>query len=159
MSITNTIAMLLAFTVVVYATAKKRAVPDSISEIAYIIPHWAFSSWIAIIGILLMPSMMDALPDRLQWVGFLSVAGLMCVAASAYYKTESAVLHYSGGCLCATCATVVTAIVCPALLAAWVLYAVAMAWQKWCCWLFWAEITVFALLIAAMSVCTNMAVV
>lgn len=149
MSVTNIIALLLALAVVIYAAAKKRAVPDSISEIAYIIPHWAFSSWIAIIGISLMPSMMDALPDRWQWIGFLSVAGLFCVAASAYYKTESAVLHYTGGCVCALCATAVTAMTCPALLSAWVLYAVAMAWQKPSCWLFWAEVTVFILLICA----------
>ena len=105
--------------VAVYAAFKKGSVPESVSEIAYIIPHWAFSMWIVCVGILVMPAMMEHLTENWQWVGFLSVVGLCCVAASAYYKTESKVLHYVGGCLCALCATIVTAIINPWLLLAW----------------------------------------
>ena len=87
------LSLLVAMAVVIYAARKKGDVPDSVSEIAYIIPHWAFSSWIAIVGILLMPDLMEHLPDGLQFIGFLSVVGLLCVAASSYYRTEAAHLH------------------------------------------------------------------
>ena len=144
------IALLAAAMVVTIATIKKKGVPDSVSEIAYIIPHWAFSSWIAVVGVLLMPDMMEHLPDGLQFIGFLSVVGLLCVAASSYYRTEAAPLHYVGGILCALCATVVTAIINPLLLLGWLLYLIEMLIAKWRNWCFWGEVVVFVLLVAAL---------
>lgn len=141
-------AYILALAVVVCATIKKGSLPESISEIAYIIPHWAFSIWIAFVGILVMPGMMEHLDENWQWVGFLSVMGLLCVAASAYYKTESKILHYVGGCLCAICATIVTTIIEPCLLLAWIIYP-AFARSK--SWLFWGEVMVFTLLVIAIN--------
>ena len=144
------IALLVAAMVVTIATIKKKGVPDSVSEIAYIIPHWAFSSWIAVVGVLLMPDMMEHLPDGLQFIGFLSVVGLLCVAASSYYRTVAAPLHYVGGILCALCATVVTAIINPLLLLGWLLYLIEMLIAKWRNWCFWGEVLVFVLLVAAL---------
>lgn len=141
-------AFILAIAVVVYASIKKGSVPESISEIAYIIPHWAFSMWIAFVGILVMPSMMEHLDENWQWVGFMSVVGLFCVAASAYYKTESKILHYVGGCLCAICATIVTVIINPVYLLGWMIYP---AFAKNKSWLFWGEILVFTLLVIAID--------
>ena len=146
------IAFIWALAVVVWATVKNGAVPDSVSEIAYIIPHWAFSMWIVVLGMLLMPDLMEHLPDTLQFIGFLSVAGLLCVAASSYYRTEAAPLHYIGGILCACCATAVTAIINLELLLTWLVYAVFMiihTGQKWC---FWGEAVVFSLLIIALNI-------
>ena len=140
-------ALMVAGVVVILATRKKGSVPDSISEIAYIIPHWAFSVWIAIIGMLLMPDMMDVLPERLQFVGFLSVVGLLCVAASSYYRTENAPLHYIGGVTCAVCATVVSAVVEPAALILWAAYLPLMAVCRWKNWCFWGEVFVFIILV------------
>lgn len=143
-------ALLLAVGVVGLAARKKQGIPDSISEIAYIIPHTAFTVWIVLVGMLLMPLMMDALPDELTFLGFLCAAGLFCVAASPFYKTEESALHYMGGSLCAICATVVVAVNMPLLLLLWTLYAAAMVWQKGKCWCFWAEVTVYLLLLAAL---------
>lgn len=144
------LALLLAGVIVTYAAIKKKGCPDSVSEIAYIIPHWAFSSWIAIVGVLLMPELMEHLPDGLQFIGFLSVVGLFCVAASSYYRTEGAPLHYVGGIMCALCATIVTAIVAPALLLVWLFYLIEMLTTKWKNWCFWGECLVFTLLVAAL---------
>lgn len=141
-------AFILAIAVVVYASIKKGSVPESISEIAYIIPHWAFSMWIAFVGILVMPGMMEHLDENWQWVGFMSVVGLFCVAASAYYKTESKILHYIGGCLCALCATVATAIIEPYLLLGWIVYPTVVFTKSW---LFWGEVVVITLLLIAIN--------
>ena len=100
--------------------------------------------------VLLMPDMMEHLPDGLQFIGFLSVVGLLCVAASSYYRTEAAPLHYVGGILCALCATVVTAIINPLLLLGWLLYLIEMLIAKWRNWCFWGEVLVFVLLVAAL---------
>ena len=144
-------ALVVALAVVFYATKKNNGIADSISEIGYIIPHWAFSIWIAVIGMLVMPDIMEVLPDGIQFIGFLSVAGLFCVAASSYYRTEAAPLHYIGGVMCAICATIVTAFVEPLLLCVWPAYLMGMhivQWQRWC---FWAEVVVFLVLVIALQ--------
>ena len=146
------ISLLVALAMMPYAIVKKDGIPDSVSEIAYIIPHWAFSVWIAIVGMLLMPDMMDNLPDGLQFIGFLSVVGLFCVAASSYYRTEAAPLHYIGGIMCACCATAVTAIVCPEVLFGWLVYGLLMAETKWESWCFCGELMVLALLVLALNI-------
>ena len=94
--ITTWLAITLAIIGVGHATCKKGAVLDSVSEIAYIIPHWAFSSWTALVGILLMPDIMEHLPENWQWIGFFCIVGLCCVAASSYYKTEAKALRRTG---------------------------------------------------------------
>lgn len=142
------VAFIVGVAVAVYATIKNNGLPESVSEIAYIIPHWAFTVWIAAIGFLVMPGMMDSINENWQWIGFLSVAGLMCVAASAYYKTESKILHYIGGCLCALCATVATAIIEPYLLLGWIVYPAVVFTKSW---LFWGEVVVFTLLLIAIN--------
>lgn len=151
MTMALVLSCVLAFSVVAIAAIKKKDVPESISEIAYIIPHWAFSSWIAIVGILLMPDMMDSLNEDRQWIGFLSIVGLMLVASSAYYKTEAKALHYVGGCLCAACASAVVAIIQPCLLFIWIAYAIVMI-KPPRSWLFWGEVVIYALLVVALSI-------
>ena len=146
------LALLVTLGVVVRAVIKSKEIPDSLSAIAYVIPHWEFSMWVAVIGILVMPDMMHALSDNTQFIGFLSVVGLFCVAASSYYRTEYAPLHYIGGIMCALCATAVTALIQPFLLLLWSVYLIGMllmAWRRWC---FWAEIVVFTLLVVALNI-------
>ena len=144
---TTVLALLVAGVVVILATRKKGFVPDSVSEIGYIIPHWAFSLWIAIVGMLLLPDMMEVLPDRLRFIGFLSVVGLFCVAASSYYRTEWAPLHYIGGVMCAVCSTIVTAVTEPMLLIMWAVYLPVMVACRWRNWCFWGELSVFLILV------------
>ena len=107
--------------VMVLAVRRKGAMLDSVSEVAYILPKWAFTVWMAIVGVLLMPGLMESLSENRQWLGSLAVVGALCVAASPYYKTESRVLHYGGGAFCAILSTVIVAMLQPWLLLAWVL--------------------------------------
>lgn len=151
--ITTGIAVLLAVLVCLVATSWKNDMLDSVSEIAYIIPHWAFSSWIALTGILLMPDMMEHLPDGWQWIGFFCIVGLMCVAASSYYRTEEKWLHYIGGWMCGICAMIVVAFNCWPLLLLWLVYIGCMWVCGWYCFTFWAEFTVFGILCLCLSYC------
>ena len=147
----SVLALLVALAVVVFVTIKSDEIPDSISAIAYIIPHWTFSVWIAVIGMMIMPDVIVTLPDNLQFIGFFSVVGLFFVAASSYYRTEAAPLHYIGGIMCAVCATIVSALISPLFLFVWPVYLMSMhmiAWQQWC---FWAEIVVFLVLVIAIN--------
>ena len=115
------LSFMLFTLVMAFAARRKGAMLDSVSEVAYILPKWAFTAWMAIVGMLLMPGLMESLPENRQWLGFLAVVGALCVAASPYYKTESRVLHYGGGAFCAILSTVIVAMLQPLLLLAWVL--------------------------------------
>lgn len=115
------LSFMLFALVMVLAVTRKGAMLDSVSETAYILPKWAFTAWMALVGMMLMPGLMESLPESCRWLGFLAVVGALCVAASPYYKTESRVLHYGGGAFCAILSTVIVAMLQPWLLLAWVL--------------------------------------
>lgn len=151
--ITTWLAMTLAIVGIGHAICKKGGMIDSVSEVAYIIPHWAFSSWIALTGILLMPDMMEHLPENWQWMGFMCIVGLCCVAASSYYKTEAKVLHFVGGWMCALFAMMIVSFNCWPLLLCWLAYLPAMWAFGWWCYTSWAEILVFVLLVTVLIFC------
>ena len=141
--------IIIAMTGVGYAIYRTKEIPESVSSIAYIMPHWAFSVWIALTGLSTLPFILEALSDGWQWVGFLSIVGLFIVASSSYYKTEEKTLHWVGGILCAECALIVVAIARPWLLLLWIPFFIAL--MKWPNdkWFFWCEVMVFALLITS----------
>ena len=141
------VSVILAVVVVTITAIKNKGIPDSVSEIAYIIPHLAFSMWIAMVGGFLMPSMMEHLSENMQFIGFLTVVGMLCVAASSYYRTEAAPLHYIGGIMCAICATIVTATIDTRILLIWIVYVFQMFLFKFKNWCFWGEVFVYGLLI------------
>ena len=151
--ITTWLAIMLAIVGIGHATCRKGAVLDSVSEMAYIIPKWAFSSWVALMGILLMPDIMEHLQENRQWIGFLCIAGLYCVAASPCYKTDEKLLHFVGGWLCGLCATAIVGMWCWQLFVCWAGYLIAMLFFGWKCYTFWAELLVFALLVAVLIFC------
>lgn len=141
--------IIIALAGVGYAIHRTREVPESVSAIAYIMPHWAFSVWIALTGLSILPFILESLPSRWQWVGFLCVVGLLIVASSSYYKTEEKTLHWAGGILCAVCALIVVAIARPWLLLLWIpFFLVLTKWPNGQ-WFFWCEVMVYALLIAS----------
>lgn len=141
--------IIIALAGVGYAIYRTKEIPESVSTIAYIMPHWAFSVWIALTGLSTLPFVLESLPNGWQWVGFLSVVGLLIVASSSYYKTEEKTLHWVGGILCAVCALIVVAIARPWLLLLWIPFFIAL--MKWPNgqWFFWCEVMVYALLIAS----------
>ena len=141
--------IIIALIGVGYAIYRTREIPESVSSIAYIMPHWAFSVWIALTGLSALPFILESLPNGWQWVGFLSIVGLLIVASSSYYKTEEKTLHWVGGILCAVCALIVVAIARPWLLLLWIpFFLVLMKWPN-DKWFFWCEVMVFALLITS----------
>lgn len=143
---TSFISFVIAAVVLIYATYRNGDILESISESAYLIPSWAFSIWIAIIGILMMPGVIDALPEKYRWIGFLSILGLFGVAASPYYRTESKLLHYGGGIICFISSTIITFILQPFLLLFWVI-AIPIFYTKNKSWLFFCEIICFVMLL------------
>ena len=105
----------------------KNSLPDSLSSFAYVVPKWLFSIWVMLVGISLMPPLMSTI--HFQWIGFIMVLGLTCVAASPYYREEYKILHYSGAVLCFLAALVSVALTDPNWLLIWVVYPLLVLWK------------------------------
>ena len=134
------IAAILTIGMVYAASVKSGGVPDSMSGIAYIMPKWLFSAWVMLVGISLMPPLMDALSPSWRWLGFLMVVGLACVASSPYYKTEGIRLHYIGAVICFVFAQAVVGMVRPLCLLLWVVYPLTLIGKMRAWWVMTAEV-------------------
>lgn len=126
-----------------YYTCIQDGVPESISEISYIVPKWVFSVWAMLVGICLMPPLMDALSPSWQWLGFLMVVGMACVASSPYYKTESVKLHYIGAAVCFVFALLIIGMVKPWALLLWLVYPITLFGKMKKYWVMTAELICF----------------
>jgi len=151
--ITTYLSLMLATAGIILAMTRKEGALESVSEIAYVIPKWAFTLWIVAVGGLLMPDLMEHLSENWQWTGFLCVVGLFCVAASPYYKTESKVLHFFGGWMCGCFATAITAATCWPVLFVWLCYPLCLLIAGRRFYTFWAEYIVYYALAGVLLVC------
>lgn len=93
------ISLIITLFGIIFAIYKNKGIPNSISAIAYIIPHWLFSTWICLSGIALAPELFNYLPENLEFLGFLFVLGIMIVSSTSYYRQEGTTLHYIGAIL------------------------------------------------------------
>lgn len=114
--------MIMVMVVLGYATWKMGEIPESLSEVSYIVPHWLFSVGMMLVGILYMPPLMDILSPNKTWLGFLMVVGIAIVASSPYYKTESIRMHYIGAAVCFAFSQIVVAVASPLMLMMWLIY-------------------------------------
>ncbi len=130
--------LMLAYVAV--AMKKKGGTLVSVSEAAYILPNRSFTAVLSTYMILILPPMLSALPDAVRFVGFLTVVGLMLVAASPYFKTEDREIHYAGGVLfCLLSQTVAVVHISPLLLC-WPIFGVFLLFVgKRNGIVFWAE--------------------
>ena len=136
----NILSLIIFATGLIWAVLKKKEMLDSVSECAYIMPHWAFSVWMALTAIILLPFLIERLSEDWQFLGFLAVVGALIVAASGYYKTEAKTLHYVGGSLAFVMAQIVATITIPLLLLLWVPLIGVLLWKRPKEWLFYVEI-------------------
>lgn len=145
------IAFFFAVAAIAVAASKKGELPESVSEIAYIIPKWAFSLWIVAVGALLMVTAFGRL-GTWQFLGFLMMVGLLGIAVTPYYKKENKALHYGGGLLSGIVATAIVAVLQPILLCLWSWYVPYLFLSDRRKSLFFLELTVFVLLIISLLI-------
>lgn len=121
---------MISLLIIYLATRKKGSLPDSISEIAYILPSWVFTVWMAIVGMCAVYSTADKLPDDWQFVPMFIGLGLFLVAASPYYRSEAVDVHYIGGWMAAIFSMVFVAIDCPWALLGWLAFVPFVKYSK-----------------------------
>lgn len=132
------IAIVIAFLVVAIAIYKNKDIPESISEISYIIPRPIYSIWMALIAIFIAPYLIEQYP----FLGFVTCISLIGVAVSGLYKTQLTAFHYTCGWIAAIAMQIITFLVCPYILLFWLLYLFVKSK-----YVFWAEIFTFIQLV------------
>jgi len=136
-------AAIILFLLIGISCYKLKNVPQSISETAYIVPNWLFTTVIMCLGITVLPCVMGALTVNCEWLGFFMIFGLWCVASSPYYRTEQRKLHYIGAVICFLSAMAISIAIKPLTLLIWIVYPLCLfkKTRKW--WLMVAECLCF----------------
>ena len=102
-----------------------RKLPDSVSAMVYLLPRagqWIWTLWLWVVSFLIIPSLLETLPEDLTAFGFLTIVCLCFSGAMPLVKNEANTMHYAfaiaGGILSQVC----VAIICPSWLTAWMLF-------------------------------------
>lgn len=111
----------------VAATAWHRGweLPESISGIVYELPrHYAFlwTLWMMTVAFSIAPPLIEALPDALRFVGFLTVLLLLFVAALPLVESATVEAHYAAAITAGILSQVCVVVICPWWLLAWPLW-------------------------------------
>lgn len=139
----------------------KKGIPYSISDTYYSLEHklW-FGLSMAATALLLMPSVLDLTPSSYQFTAFLMCAGLIFVGAAPNFKVGlDRPVHISATCVAALNSQIWIALTEPWLLLIWIALIIYIAIRLKQVWngnlkqsfvlskpLFWAEITMFAMI-------------
>lgn len=89
-------SILLAVIYVGTSIWKRRELPESVSAMVYDLPYawrWLWTLWVWVATYLLMPSLMEALPERWQAVGFLFGASMIFVGGVPLIRDERNTAH------------------------------------------------------------------
>lgn len=99
-------------------------IPDSISQTFFSIKNkWIFSAVMVACFCLLFPSLMELLPSKCQWLGFLTVAGGILIAFAPNLNDDlEEKVHMFGAALMGAASQCVAAVLCPAVLWMWTMF-------------------------------------
>lgn len=104
------------------ATVKGRTLPESLSAMVYLLKggwRWLWTLWLWTVTLLLLPSLMDALPEGWGIVGLLTAADLLMVGAMPLFVREHRRYHYGFAVAAGVLSQVCVALICWQWLALW----------------------------------------
>lgn len=102
----------------------KRGMPDSISSMVYLLPktgQWVWTLWVWAVTMLMAPALLEAMPDGLHFIAFLTVASLMFCGAMPVVKHERNTAHNIFGVSAGILSQVCVLFIGPWWLLAWLL--------------------------------------
>jgi len=81
------IGFLLIMVYSIYIIIKNKKIPESISASVYVTKYkWTFSIIMWLLGILLMPYMLENLPENYKFLGFLLCGGIIGIGTDPLIK-------------------------------------------------------------------------
>lgn len=122
MDIIITLASMAVFSIYIGVIIDKYGIPNSVSETFYLLPvgsKWLFTAMCWATCAIIVP-WMDKSPENLQFLGFLSVLGLLFVGTAAQFKQSFVKsVHYWAAGICAVASQV------------WIIFATDFWWVSW----------------------------
>lgn len=116
------LSALLAVLYVGAAIGAKGAMPDSVSSMVYLLPktgQWVWIVWVWCVTMLLTPALIEAMPDMLRFIAFLTVACLMFCGAMPVVKNKKNTAHNILGVSAGILSQVCVLVICPWWLLGW----------------------------------------
>lgn len=143
------ISLVLLGAYVAYAVSVIKGVPWSVSDTYYQLAKrgrakWLFQLAMIVPAMLLLPAWLERSPEHLQFLAFLSCAGLIFVGAAPCFKLElEGRIHYAATAICG-----ISSVIWVCLMGMWyvpaALFAAAICWMiKYQRWMFWIEVAAF----------------
>lgn len=126
------LSLLTALAGVFGVLAYSRRLPKSISAMVYDYrrPYqWAWSVWLVAVGALLLPCMLERLPDGLEFLGFWTVEFLCGAAVTPLVNRETTRWHNLFGAAAGLASQGVVAVLCPWWLCAWAVYVACLPFK------------------------------
>lgn len=122
-------SLLLVGAGIIIACEYNREMPQSISAIVHDLPkkkQWIWSAWLAAVSSLILPSLLEALPEGVEFLGFLTIACLLGTAATPLVEKDTRLGHH----ILAICTGVLSqacvAFICPSWLLVWLIMAMVL---------------------------------
>lgn len=122
-------SLLLIGAGIILAYEYNRDIPSSISALVHDLPkenQWMWSAWLATISILILPSLLEAVPEEVEFLGFLTEVCLLGTSVTPLVEKETRLGHYifaiSAGILSQAC----VAFICPSWLLVWLIMAMLL---------------------------------
>lgn len=122
--------MLIAVSYVVVVLKRSPETPESISAFVYSLRggrRWVWSAWLVAVSVLLMPQLLELLPDGTEFFGFLTVVCLMGAAITPMVRKETRRLHTTLAVIAGVLSQVCVLIICPWWLLVWLVMAILIA--------------------------------
>lgn len=116
------IVVTVAYSVAAITKAKK--LPDSISAMVYAFGkagRWTWTAWIFLCAFLIMPPLIEAMPDNVRFLAFFMAASLAFCGAMPLMMNEKNTGHYVCGILAGIFSQICVAIICHWCLLWWLL--------------------------------------
>lgn len=119
------IGFLIIFAYCAYIVYKDKQLPNSISQSIFSLNEenkWLFSAIMIIVGIMIIPQIIEVASDNLKFLSFLTVVGLLGVGSDPLTKNEKHIIHYTFAAIMGVSCQLLILFMNPLLLMTWIPY-------------------------------------
>ena len=116
---------LLAVSVVCTAAGWMHDIPESVSSLVYLLgksTKWLWTAWLWAVSFTLCPSLVGAMPDMFECVGFLTILCVAMCGATPLFVKERNRIHGIFGVSACLLSQVCVALICPWSLILWLAF-------------------------------------
>lgn len=137
-----------------YLVRASGGIPESLSATYYEpdVKGWVLQLMLVGTGFLLMPAWIEESPQDLQFLAFLSCAGLVFVGAAPMFRLPlQGAVHYASAAVCCTSSVVWVVLMGYYPIVVSSAFLAFMAYLRWGQWMWWLEMAVIGMVFASIT--------